>query len=284
MSGTLYVVATPIGNLEDITIRALRVLREVTVIAAEDTRRTARLLNRHAITTRTVSFHAHNARLRVPQLMSRLQAGAGVALVSDAGTPGVSDPGLELVQAAIAAGVAVEPIPGASAPLAALVASGFPMIPFTVFGFPPTRSVAKSNWLREVSQTQHVFSFFEAPHRIRETIRASAQYFGERQIMLGREVTKVHQEFLRGTAMSVEEALEEPRGEFTVVVGPSLKTQFDNELLLTDDDVVREFWRLTETGRTSRREAVCLVAQGSGRSSKEVYFVIERAKNGANNK
>ena len=127
MSGTLYVVATPIGNLEDITIRALRVLRDVSVIAAEDTRRTARLLNRHAITTRTISFHAHNTRSRLPQLMSRLQAGEGVALVTDAGTPGVSDPGLELVQAAIAGGVAVEPIPARSA-------GGFGISPDPVYG------------------------------------------------------------------------------------------------------------------------------------------------------
>src|SRR6476619_1716904 len=130
MSGTLYVVATPIGNLEDITLRALRVLREVDVIAAEDTRRTARLLNHHAISTRTISFHVHNARSRVPQLITRLQAGASVALVTDAGTPGISDPGLELVQVAIENGIVVDPIPGASAPLTALVVSGFPMVPF----------------------------------------------------------------------------------------------------------------------------------------------------------
>ena len=276
MSGTLYVVATPIGNLEDITIRALRVLRDVSVIAAED--------NRHAITTRTISFHAHNTRSRLPQLMSRLQAGEGVALVTDAGTPGVSDPGLELVQAAIAGGVAVEPIPGASAPLAALVASGFPLIPFTVFGFPPARSMARSNWLREVSLTKHVFAFLEAPHRIRETLREAGRYFGERQIMVGREVTKVHQEFLRGTSTEVVEELEEPRGEFTVIVGPSINVLDTNSLAFSDDDVVREFWRMTETGRVSRREAVRLVAQEFGRSSKDVYSLIERAKNGANNK
>jgi 16S rRNA (cytidine1402-2'-O)-methyltransferase len=284
MSGTLYVVATPIGNLEDITIRALRVLREVNVIAAEDTRRTARLLNRHAITTRTVSFHTHNTRSRLPQLMSQLQAGAGVALVTDAGTPGVSDPGLELVQAAIAVGVPVEPIPGASAPLAALVASGFPLIPFTVFGFPPVRPIARVDWLRQVSLTQHVFSFFEAPHRIRETLREATQYFGERQIMLGREVTKAHQEFLRGTTDIVVDALGQPRGEFTVIVGPAVKVHPSNELALTDDDVVREFGLLTESGQMSRREAVRRVAQRSGRRSKDIYSVIERGKFGANNK
>ena len=134
MSGTLYVVATPIGNLEDITLRALRTLREVDVIAAEDTRRTARLLTHHAISTGTLSFHAHNVHTRVPQLVGRLRAGANVAIVTDAGTPGVSDPGLELVQAAISNGISVDPVPGASAPLTALVASGFPLLPFTMFG------------------------------------------------------------------------------------------------------------------------------------------------------
>src|SRR5512138_3252466 len=151
MSGTLYVVATPIGNLEDITIRALRVLREVDLIAAEDTRRTARLLNRHAISTRTVSFHAHNVRARVPQLISRLQQDSSIAIVTNAGTPGVSDTGLELVQAAISHGIASDPVPGASAPLAALIVSGFPVVPFTVFGFPPHRSKARTRWLQSMS-------------------------------------------------------------------------------------------------------------------------------------
>jgi 16S rRNA (cytidine1402-2'-O)-methyltransferase len=144
MSGTLYVVATPIGNLEDITLRALRVLREVAVIAAEDTRRTAKLLHHHAIQTATVSFHEHNARARVPQLLKRLQAGQSIAIVSDAGTPGVSDPGVELVRACIAEGIKVDPIPGASATLTALVASGFPTEPVTFLGFPPNRGIART--------------------------------------------------------------------------------------------------------------------------------------------
>jgi 16S rRNA (cytidine1402-2'-O)-methyltransferase len=278
MSGTLYVVATPIGNLEDITLRALRVLREVDVIAAEDTRRTARLLNRHAISTRTISFHAHNARARVPQLVSRLQEGSNIAVVTDAGTPGVSDPGLELVQAAISEGIAVDPVPGASAPLTALIASGFPVVPFTVFGFPPSRSKARMAWLQRICSTDHVFSFFEAPHRIRLTLREATVYLGNRPIMIAREVTKVHQEFIRGTGPELLERLNDPRGEFTIIVGPSSNVHEENGLPVSDDEVVREFWRLTESGRASRREAVRLVAQGSGRSSREVYSVIERAK------
>jgi 16S rRNA (cytidine1402-2'-O)-methyltransferase len=278
MSGTLYVVATPIGNLEDITLRALRVLREVHVIAAEDTRRTARLLNHQAIPTKTISFHAHNTRSRVPQLIRRLQAGASVAVVSDAGTPVVSDPGLELVQAALSSGIAVEPVPGASAPLAALVACGFPVVPFTVFGFPPRRSNDRIEWLQLTSSTEHVFLFFESPHRIQETLREATPYFGIRPMVVARELTKVHQEFIRGTASEVIERLHDAKGEFTVVVGPATNTRQKNHLLSSDDAVVREFCRLTESGATSRREAVRLVARGSGRSSKDVYSAIERAK------
>src|SRR5262245_48933434 len=278
MSGTLYVVATPIGNLEDITLRAVRILREVDVIAAEDTRRTARLLNHHSIPTRMISFHAHNTRARVRQLMRRLQAGASIAVVSDAGTPGVSDPGLELVQAALSIGVAVEPVPGASAPLAALVASGFPVVPFTVFGFPPHRLNDRRRWLEQVGSTAHTVSFFEAPHRIRQTLSEAAVYFGNRPIVLAREVTKKHQEFVRGSLSEVTDRLDNPRGEFTVIVGPTIKTLLENNLSVSDDAVVREFCRLTEYGVTSRREAVRLVARSSGRSSKEVYSAIERGK------
>jgi len=278
MSGTLYVVATPIGNLEDITLRALRVLREVDVIAAEDTRRTARLLNHHAISTRTISFHAHNLRSRVPQLVSRLQAGSNVAVVTDAGTPGVSDPGLELVQAAISEGISVDPVPGASAPLAALIVSGFPVVPFTVFGFPPVRSKDRSIWLQDACATEHTFSFFEAPHRIRVTLREASPYFGNRPIVVARELTKIHQEFIRGTAPEVVQRIGDPRGEFTIIVGPSINVYEENDLPASDDEVIRRFWHLTELGRTTRREAIRLVAQGSGRSSRDVYSVIERAK------
>jgi 16S rRNA (cytidine1402-2'-O)-methyltransferase len=278
MSGTLYVVATPIGNLEDITLRALRVLREVDVIAAEDTRRTARLLNHHTISTRTISFHAHNVRSRLPQLLSRLQAGSSMAVVTDAGTPGVSDPGAELVQAAISKGIAVDPVPGASAPLTALIASGFPMIPFSVFGFPPNKSKARLNWFQVVCATTHVFSFFEAPHRIRLSLREASQYLADRPIVAARELTKVHQEFIRGTAQDLLQRLNDPRGEFTIIVGPLGKAHNYRGLRVSDDEIVREFGRLTECGGVSRREAVRLVAKSSGRSSRDVYSVIERAK------
>jgi 16S rRNA (cytidine1402-2'-O)-methyltransferase len=171
MAGTLFVVATPIGNLEDITLRALRVLREVDLIAAEDTRRTSRLLAHHGIQTPTLSYHEHNTRGRMPQLMARLQAGSAVALVTDAGTPGVSDPGVELVRACIEAGVTVDPIPGVSAPLVAAIASGFPLDPVTIYGFAPSRSKDRLAWLESLAALPATVTFFETPHRIVQTLR-----------------------------------------------------------------------------------------------------------------
>jgi 16S rRNA (cytidine1402-2'-O)-methyltransferase len=278
MSGTLYVVATPIGNLEDITLRALRILREVDVIAAEDTRRTARLLGHHGISTRTLSFHEHNTRSRLPQLVGKLLAGEDIAIVTDAGTPCVSDPGLELVQAAIERGISVDPIPGPAAPLAALVASGFALTPFTVYGFPPRGAKARNQWLGDLALVTHTFSFFEAPHRIRETLSAAAISFGDRPIMMARELTKVHQEFVRGTAGQLWDGLTEPRGEFTLVVGPADNSISDSDILLTDAEIVHFFWQSTEKGGASRRQIVTTLARQSGRTPKEVYAVIERAK------
>ena len=277
-SGTLFVVATPIGNLEDITLRALRILRDAHVIAAEDTRRTARLLAHHAIPTPTVSFHTHNTRSRVPQLIARLASGDDVALVSDAGTPGVSDPGLELVTACIDAGIAVDPIPGASAPLAAAVASGFPLAPLTFAGFPPQRAKNRSAWWSEISKIRHTLCVFEAPHRIERMLGEAEQYLGERPIVVARELTKIHQEFLRGTVAEVIARLGPPRGEYTIVVGPADNKHGFNDLPATDDDIVREFGQLTETVGLGRRAALSTLAAAHRRPAREIYAAIERAK------
>ena len=170
MPGTLFVVATPIGNLEDITLRALRVLRSVAVIAAEDTRRTAHLLARHAITTPTTSLHEHNEARKSASLIAWLARGDDVALVSDAGTPTISDPGGHLIREAVAAGIRVEPIPGPSAAMAALAASGLPTETFTFLGFPPTKASARVEWFRKMKAAGGTVVFFEAPHRIRRTL------------------------------------------------------------------------------------------------------------------
>ena len=278
MPGTLFVVATPIGNLEDINLRALRVLREVDVIAAEDTRRTARLLARHGISTSTVSFHEHNTRTTLPQLISRLEKGRSLALVTDAGTPGISDPGVELVRACVEAQIPVDPIPGVSASLTAAVVSGFPLVPLTIWGFPPHRSKDRNEWLRARSESESTMTFFEAPHRIAETLEAASAILGNRPIMVGRELTKIHQEFLRGTASELAASLKDGvRGEFTIVIGPMTKRVGPAETP-SDESIAAEFGRMTDCGGSSRRLAITRTARHFGIPTKQVYAAIERTK------
>jgi 16S rRNA (cytidine1402-2'-O)-methyltransferase len=277
MPGTLFVVATPIGNLEDITLRALRVLREVDVIAAEDTRHTAKLLAHFGISTPTTSFHTHNTKARLPQLLQRLGAGESVALVSDAGTPLLSDPGAELIEACIRRNVLIDPLPGANAPLTAAIASGFPLIPLMVLGFPPTRAKDRITWFEELSEIAGTVTFFEAPHRIVKTLQEASDRLGNRPIMLARELTKVHQEFLRGTARDIIGQMTAVKGECTVVIGPRLPAQIDVPVP-SDADIRAEFGRLTELGALSRRDAIAALAKKLGQPSRAVYAAVERAK------
>jgi 16S rRNA (cytidine1402-2'-O)-methyltransferase len=279
MSGTLFLVASPIGNLEDITLRALRVLREADVIAAEDTRRTAKLLAHYAISTPTISFHKHNTRSRLPQLLARLDRGERVALVTDAGTPGISDPGVELVRRCTEAGFRVDPIPGASAPLVAAVASGFPMDPLTVFGFPPVRAKDRKSWLERLHATPSTLTFFEAPHRIRQTLTEAATIFGDRPIVVGRELTKLHQEFIRGAADRIVGQLTDPVGEFTIVVGPSA-AMAASLTRSNDRDIARELGLLIVSEGRTRRAAIAELAHKYGRSTNNVYAILERMKDG----
>jgi 16S rRNA (cytidine1402-2'-O)-methyltransferase len=281
MSGTLFVVATPIGNLEDVTLRALRVLQTADLIAAEDTRRTARLLAHHGISTPTLSFHQHNTRTRIPQLIGRLQRGESIALVTDAGTPGVSDPGVELVQACVGGGIAIDPIPGASAPLTAVIASGFPMVPLTILGFAPARAKDRAGWLENVSAIQNTLTFFESPHRIGKTMQELGRALGTRPIMVGRELTKAHQEFIRGTAEELAGAFPEPRGEFTVVIGPAPTTK-PAEATPDDGEIVAEFCYSTEVIGLQRRAAINAIAKKHRMPSRAVYQIVEKAKNMGN--
>ena len=277
MAGTLFLVATPIGNLEDITLRALRVLREVSIIAAEDTRRTARLLAHYGLTTPMLSFHEHNSHGRTPQLMAKLAAGESVAVVTDAGTPGVSDPGVELVQACVQAGIAIDPVPGASAPLAAVVASGFPVLPLTICGFPPNRSKPRSEWIAAVSRLQSTVTFFEAPHRLIQTLTDAVPLLGNRQILVARELTKLHQEFIRGTAEALAREITEVRGEVTVVVEPP-QTPTVKRVELTDNDLADKIGLMTDTGGLSRGQIAARAAKELGMTRREVYAALERAK------
>jgi 16S rRNA (cytidine1402-2'-O)-methyltransferase len=268
MPGTLFVVATPIGNLEDITVRALRVLREVAVIAAEDTRRTAHLLARHAIATPTTSLHEHNEATRSPALVARLQRGDDVALVSDAGTPTVSDPGLRLIRAAIDAGIRIEPIPGPSAVLAALAASGLSTESFTFLGFPPIRGKDRRHWFERAKRIGGTIVFFEAPHRIRPTLKDLRHSVGDCPVVVARELTKIHEELVRGPISSVMERLSAARGEFTVVAELGLMAETDAPII----------GRQTNNGPTSRRAAISALAKNLGLAPNDVYDAIERAR------
>jgi 16S rRNA (cytidine1402-2'-O)-methyltransferase len=217
----LYLVFTPIGNLEDITLRALRVLAEADLIAAEDTRHTSKLLARHGIQRPLISLHEHNEAARIPGLLARLDAGERVVLVSDAGAPGISDPGYQLVRAAIEAGHQPIPIPGPSALLAALVASGLPTDRFLFLGFPPRKAQARAALLESVSSEPGVLIFYESPRRLAALLEAVAQVLGpERPVVVARELTKLHESFWRGTAAEAVSAFAKPpRGEIVVLVG-----------------------------------------------------------------
>jgi 16S rRNA (cytidine1402-2'-O)-methyltransferase len=278
MAGTLFVVATPIGNLEDITLRALRVLREANFIAAEDTRRTAKLLSHFGIHTPMLSFHAHNSHARMPQLIARMQAGESVALVTDAGTPGISDPGAELVAACRSANVPVDPVPGASAALVAAVGSGFPLNSVTFLGFPPIKAKARRSWLEGLAGQRATVVFFEAPHRIGPTLTELGTILGNRQICVARELTKAHQEFVRGAADSDSFRFITRKGEFSVVIGPS-ENAVPQEPAASDDEIAAAFRAIDESSMASgRRRAAGEVAKRFGLTTNEVYRAIERTK------
>ncbi|MGN6716532.1 MAG: 16S rRNA (cytidine(1402)-2'-O)-methyltransferase, partial [Candidatus Binatia bacterium] len=209
MSGSLYIVPTPIGNLEDITFRAVRVLKEVDLIAAEDTRHTQVLLNHYGIRTPVTSYHEHNERSKARELVEQLRGGTTIALLCDAGTPMISDPGYRLMSEAIRAGVQVIPLPGPSAVTAALSAAGFPTDRFGFEGFLPAKKSERRSTLESLREDTRTLIFYEAPHRLKETLADMADIFGEREIAIGREISKVHEEFLRGAIREILDRVEQ---------------------------------------------------------------------------
>jgi 16S rRNA (cytidine1402-2'-O)-methyltransferase len=220
--GTLWLAATPIGNLEDITLRTLRILRQAHWVACEDTRRTAKLLAHHGITARTISYHEHNERARTPELIAALERGESVVLVTDAGTPLISDPGYHLVQAAIERHIPVTPLPGPSAVLAALAASGMPCDEFLFGGFLPARAAERRRALERLRAEKRTMVLFEAPHRLAASLADAAKILGGRTAAVGRELTKLYEQFSRGTLpeLAAEFASAPVRGEITLVIGP----------------------------------------------------------------
>jgi 16S rRNA (cytidine1402-2'-O)-methyltransferase len=266
-SGTLFVVATPLGNLEDVTLRALRVLKEVAVIACEDTRRTSNLLRAHGIQTRTTSYFEHNERWKGEAILAELRAGRDVALVSDAGTPGISDPGFRLVREARAEGLAVFPVPGASAAVAALSVSGLPTDRFLFVGFLPPRAVARQKAIAGLTAVPETLVFYETPVRIVDALADLCAGLGDREAFLGRELTKLHEEHLRGRLSALQATLaarDAVRGEIVLIVAGASQAPASTESVET------LFERAIAAGRT-RREAVKEVAQALGLPAREVY-------------
>ncbi|MEO7158773.1 MAG: 16S rRNA (cytidine(1402)-2'-O)-methyltransferase [Vicinamibacterales bacterium] len=275
----LFVVATPIGNLEDMTLRAIKVLKLVQLVAAEDTRRTGILLRHFQIETPILSVHEHNERARIAEIVGRLSRGESVALVTDAGTPGISDPGAMLVAAIREAGFTVEPIPGANAVAAAISASGVSSHGFTFLGFPPIRSKDRKLWfmeLAEASRTRLVV-FFEAPHKLIKTL-TELDVSVNRPIIIGREITKIHEEFIKGTPTELIERFPEPQGEFTVMVPPIAPGEAV-AAEVSDDQVVDLFGQLTDLNQfVSKRDVAREVGERLGLSAKQVYGIMERRK------
>ncbi len=267
MPGLLYLVATPIGNLEDITFRAVRVLKEAGLIACEDTRRTRVLLAHYGIETPTISYHEYNEAERSEELAARLRAGAVIALVSDAGMPLVSDPGYRLVRAAIESGVPVQAVPGPSAALAALAASGLPTDAFHFAGFMPHKPGQRVKALEARAEEQATLIFYEAPHRILETLEAVERTLGPRPVAVARELTKIHEEILRGTAAEIRAQLaqrEVVKGEITLLIGKAAVPP-------PDDTPVEEAVAALIRAGAPRMDAIKQVARRRGLSKREVY-------------
>jgi 16S rRNA (cytidine1402-2'-O)-methyltransferase len=277
MAGCLYVVSTPIGNLDDITVRALNTLKAVGLVAAEDTRRTGLLLRHFGIATPTTSLHAHNETEKVPALLRKLADGVDIALVSDAGTPLVADPGQRLIQRAIAQGFRIVPIPGTSAVLAALAVAGYPADEFVFAGFAPHRSIDRKKWLQTLAGDARTIVFFEAPHRILKTLADMAECLAERPITVGRELTKLHEEVIRTTARRAPGLGINPKGEFTIILAPYSPEEREPDVI-DDQRLSAYFYQMTESGALSRRQALASTAHKFGLSTNEVYSRLERLK------
>ncbi|KGL38828.1 16S rRNA (cytidine(1402)-2'-O)-methyltransferase [Listeria newyorkensis] len=273
--GTLYLVPTPIGNLEDMTMRAIRILQEADLIAAEDTRNTIKLLNHFDIHTKMVSYHEHNKTTRQEELIEKLEAGTTIAVVSDAGMPSISDPGYELVGAAIEAGITVVPLPGANAALTALIASGLAPQPFFFYGFLPRSNKDREEALNQLNLREETWIIYESPHRLKEVLKVMNKILGStRKIVLCRELTKKYEEFLRGT---VEEALEwaketEIRGEFCVIVeGNEDAPSEDEEIWWATIPIKEHVEKVMDEESVSSKEAIKQVMKTRQLPKREVY-------------
>ncbi len=277
--GCLFVVGTPIGNLEDISLRALRVLREADQIACEDTRHTRKLLEHYDIHRPLISYHEHNETTRAPELLAALEHGAKIALVTDAGTPLVSDPGFHLVQLCVRHGIPVVPIPGPSALLAALCASGLPAEEFVFAGFLPSRTGERRRALERLRLEERTIVLYEAPHRAAESLEDALEILGDRPACLAREITKIHEEFQRGSlAQLAEQARSKPpRGEITLILGPP-EAQLAAKLQESAQTMVQRVEELMRQANLDRKEALKLAARERGLTRRAAYEQMLEAR------
>ena len=271
MSGKLYLVATPIGNLEDITLRALKVLKEVDIIAAEDTRHTLGLLNHFEISKPLISYYKQNESTKSEILVEKLKAGKNIAVVSDAGTPGISDPGEQIVKIAIENNIEIIPIPGACAMINALIASGMSTREFTFLGFLSAIKKERKDKLEEIKYETRTLIFYEAPHKLKATLEDMLEILGDRKIVLARELTKIHEEFIRGKISEIIESLNEVKGEFVLIVEGNNESKKDIELKELNNLSLEEHYKFYEEKGITKKEIIKQIAKDKGVNKNEIY-------------
>ena len=270
MKGKLYIVATPIGNLDDITLRALKILRSVDLIAAEDTRHTLKLLNHFEISKPLISYYKETEKVKAKVIIDKLKEGKNVAVVSDAGTPGISDPGEEVIKAAIEENLEVVPIPGACAAINSLICSGFPTKEFLFIGFLTTNKKEKREKLEEVKNEPRTLIFYEAPHKIKDTLSVMEEVLGDRNVSIGREITKIHEEFIRGKLSNIKETIEE-KGEMVIIVEGSSKTEKEIEKEQRNSLSLEDHYKFYEKQGIYKKEIIKKIAKDRNVPKNDIY-------------
>lgn len=267
MNGKLYIIATPIGNLEDITLRALRILKEVDIIAAEDTRQTLKLLNHYEISKHLISYHRHNEETKSNYLIEKLKEGQNIGLVSDAGTPGISDPGEEVIKKAIEEKIEVIPIPGACAMVNALICSGLNTKEFSFLGFLPLNKKSRKEKLEEISNSTKTIVLYEAPHKMKATLQDLKNYIGDRKVVLARELTKIHEEFIRKPIEELIKNVDTLKGEMILIIEASEEVKDDEKINLT----IEEQYNIYEKQGLTKNEIIKKIAKERKTNKNEIY-------------
>lgn len=271
MSGILYLVATPIGNLEDITFRAINILKEVDLIAAEDTRHTLKLLNHYEISKPLISYHRHNEEIKVDGLIEKLKEGQNIAVVSDAGTPAICDPGEVIVKEALKENIKVVPIPGACAFVNAIIASGLDTKEFVFYGFLSINKKLRKEKLEQIEKENKTIILYEAPHKLKNTLEDLKEILEDRKIVIARELTKIHEEFIKGTAKEILEKYTEPKGEHIILIEANPIKQEDEEKLKINNMTIEEHYKYYEEQGFSKNEIIKKIAKDKGVTKNEIY-------------